>query len=244
MYPLVEFLVELRYRACYLVLGFAFNFLLFYCYSTELLFLFSKPLVNLTNIDKFIYTSLSDALFVYLKLAFYATSASTLFLLWYHVVTFLSAGLFNYELTRFLNLSLLAFFVFACGLLFFYLIFIPVVLWFFYINSFSALDTIRLAFEARVTDYLELVFEFLFLYIFIVQAPVLVSFYAYCRFLTYSIYKRHRVRFLLGCLSYVLIFSPPDIFTQAILFVYIFGTSELLVFLENLTAGYKIRNLK
>ena len=96
-----------------------------------------------------------------------------------------------------------------------------------------------LVFEARITEYLELILNFTYIFIFLIQLPLLIVLFFCYKFVKHLVYKKNRFLFILFIVIYIMIISPPDIITQSLLFLYVLFVLEFVVFINHLFACYK-----
>tara|TARA_B100001250_G_scaffold283267_1_gene245435 strand:+ start:753 stop:1490 length:738 start_codon:yes stop_codon:yes gene_type:complete len=234
MFSLKNDFYELKFRCFYIIISLLFSFLIGYLYRSEVLFLFSKPLVLLMGKSSkmsFIYTHLGEALFAQIKASFIISilcSFVPLFFinLWLYIIP----GLFVYE-RGFLKSSLLLFFVFSVlGFLIGYNLILPFA-WEFLI-SFSVSDNslsspFSVLLEARIKDYIDLVFNLVCIIFLVFQIPLIIIVLLSLRVISLNFCTTHRRYFLLISWIVAACVTPPDIVSQALVAVPLYGFVEL-----------------
>lgn len=232
MFILFEHLEELKYRILYIFLGFISYFILFYFYAAELLFIIVRPLETIIVLNKLIYTNLTDVFLIYFKLACCFSLLLTLSYIFYHILCFLSPGLYEYEVWNLIRGGIYIYLLLISMLLGFYYIFIPLVWSFFIDTKLAFFEIITLSFEVRITEYFNLIFKFLFVFLFTIQIPIYILFYIYSNFLDYTAYKLYRSLFFSIICIYVLILGPPDIIVQLMIISFIICIIEVLILIH------------
>ena len=236
---------ELKFRFLYILLSFFTSFLVCYSYKDQLVFFFSKPLILLTGQSSktlFIYTHLSEALVAQLKACFiisFATMVIPVFLInmWLYVVP----GLFRYE-RKLLNNFITLFLLFTLfGLLIGYKVFIPFVWKFlmsFSIQDSSIFNPFSVSLEARIKDYIDLIFDLTCLVLVIFQIPFLIVVSLLTGVSSLSFCISHRRYFLLFSWVIAACITPPDILSQSLVAIPLYGLIEL-TFLAFFCVGVK-----
>ena len=230
----VDYFKELKLRFIYILISFIFNCFLFFNFSQELLFILIKPLLAI-NSDKtfnyFIFTHMSDVLLVYIKIAFFFAIFCMIPVIFLQCLFFLIDGLYNYEKNFFIFVFVILFFLifYISFLLYFYII--PFI-WFFFINFELSLSNFLFGvyYEARITDYIGLIFSIFFIFISLFILPILMVFLLYFNILKISFFIRYRKYFFILFFIFGGVFSPPDIISQVILGLFIIFFYEVILF--------------
>jgi sec-independent protein translocase protein TatC len=228
-------LLEFKLRFMYTSLSFFVSFLTCYLYKDQLVFLFSKPLILLTGHSSktfFIYTHMSEALVAQLKACFIVSLSVTVVCvlslnLWLYVVP----GLFQYERNSLNNFIALFMFFLIFGFWSSYQVFIPFVWKFltgFGIQDNTALNPFSVVLEARIKDYIDFTFDLICLILLVFQIPFLIVILLLTNALTLKFCTLHRRYFLLISWIIAACVTPPDIISQSLVAIPLYGFTELV----------------
>jgi sec-independent protein translocase protein TatC len=221
---------EIKWRIFYLIIGILNTFLVGYAYSYEVLFLFTKPLIEITNKPNtsFIFTELTEAFFIQIEGSFILAIVFAFCpLILIHLWLYLKPSLFEYEakaLTQILILFLLSIIL---GFIIGYSKIIPTA-WQFFINFELNLETLpySILLEAKIKEYIDLLFRFTCMIVLAFQIPCFVGVALITSFVKIeSIITKRRYLFFAVWLVAALI-TPPDIVSQ------IFMAVPLYFFIE------------
>lgn len=220
--------LEAKNRISYLFLSFVITFSICYIYSLELIFLYVKPFLSFER--SFIFTELTEALYVTLEICVISSLCLVFPLFCYQTWCFFVPSFYNLERrgwSLFLSIStLLSMF----ALLSVYLFILPAiagVLLQFEIKS--QILTIQL--EARIDSYVNWSSK-LFLAVLIYGQLPLLSYMAFCLgFLSPDLLIRGRRVLLALSMLIAALLSPPDLFTQCLLTVFILLWIEAIIWL-------------
>ena len=240
------YLKELKFRIFYLFLCVFLNFLVYFHFAQEVLFLVIKPLVIVNdnqNLNYFIFTHMSDVLFIYIKISLmisFFCSGPILFLQgWF----FLVEGLYNYE-KNFLFILFFGFLV-LCVIVFLFLYhYIIPFIWVFFIN-FELNDSNALFgvyYEANITDYVNFIFSICLFSFILLLFPLIMVLSIYFNILNLKFFTLYRKYFYTCFLILSGIFSPPEILSQIIISVAIYIIYEMIVII-NLVISYYFNQL-
>jgi len=239
------YLNEIKYRVLYFIFSFLFNFFIWLFYSKESLFLIVRPLLNLTKGEQFsyfIFTNMTDVLFIYIKIALILAFVVALPFLFLQVWFFLVQGLYNYE-KNFLGIIFFLFIFLFINLIYFLYTFLIPFIWFFFINFelTSSESLFGMYYEARINDYVDFMFYIFFIFCCFLQFPILMIFLLYFNFLKIDFFINYRKYFVI--LFFVLggLFSPPDILSQIFISCFILIIYEIILFLNLLLQNYIIK---
>jgi sec-independent protein translocase protein TatC len=139
--PFTSHLEELRKRliTCFIAIG--VGFVLAYSLKEWLFHLLTAPLISVMQPgEKLIFTSLPEAFFVYLKVAFLSGTLLAIPVILYQFWMFIAPGLYTDERRHLAPIMVLSIFFFIAGALFGYFVVFPIGFEFFL--SFAT-DTIR-----------------------------------------------------------------------------------------------------
>jgi len=83
---------EIKKRLLFILGALVLNFIIFYYYSEEILYLIVSPL----GVDKYlIFTNITEAFFSYINLVIYSNLIILTFISFYHLISFLYPGLYK-----------------------------------------------------------------------------------------------------------------------------------------------------
>ncbi len=214
-YTLKEHFFELRFRLIKVISFFFVTFCLCYYYKNELLFILLKPLINVTQykIHRIIYTGLTEAFVSYLKLSVFSSFLLTFPIICYQLYFFIEPGLKNREK----NIILLVFVIspilfFSSSFILFY--FVMPKSWQFFL-SFETVDAVvPIVLEAKVSEYLTLVMQFIVAFGLAFQLPIVLVVLSILNVITTkSLKKKRRISIVINFIL-AAILTPPDIFSQ------------------------------
>ena len=108
------YIKEIRNRSCFLIITWISTIIISYSYKEKLLFLCLKPNLQYfeTSSFYFIFTDLTEIFTTYLELCYFITNQFFLIKLIYHIIIFISPGLYKFEYKKITNLILLNIFFF------------------------------------------------------------------------------------------------------------------------------------
>ena len=228
-----SYFLEIRNRFLLVVFGWVFTAFVCYFYKETLLFLLIKPnffSINLIPIY-FIFTSITEIFSTYLRLVYFLSNQICIICFLYHVLLFLSPGLYysEYELLKRILLLFL--------LLFFFSIFIhnTVILpacWNFFLSFQKTIinNSVSLYFEAKINEYLKFYINLYFMCNLSCQMfMILILFLIYIKG-DLKLIKKFRKIFYLSFVVFATIITPPDVMTQLILSSCMICVYEVLIF--------------
>ena len=215
-------------RVFYLMFCFAITLCICYIYSKELVFLYVKPFISLER--SFIFTELTEALYVTLEICVITSLCLVFPLLCYQTWCFFVPSLYNRERKRwsmFLSISTL---LSILALLSVYLLVLPEIaslLLMFEIKS--QILTIQL--EARIDSYVNWSSK-IFLAVLVYGQLPLLSYIAYhIGLLSPGLLIRNR-KLLFGLsLLVAALLSPPDVIAQWLVTIFIWSWIEVIIFI-------------
>lgn len=237
------YLNELKFRIGYLLFSVLFNFTIYFSFSKEILFLLIKPLLvinsNNQNLNYFIFTNMSDVLFIYIKISLVIALICSIPIIFFQFWFFLIKGLYNYEKTFLLLLFCLFFCLFFILFMLLYNYIIPFI-WVFFIN-FELNDSNSLFsvyYEANIMDYVNFLFYIYFILFSLLIFPLVMILFIYFEILDLNFFIIYRKYFYTIFLILSGIFSPPDIFSQIFISVLLYIIYELILIYSLIVAEY------
>jgi sec-independent protein translocase protein TatC len=226
--PLTEHLVELKKRLVRSLIAVGFGFGVCYYFKDGLFKIITKPLMAVMPKDSYmIFTSLPEAFFTYMKVAFFSSLLFTAPFWLYQIWKFISPGLYPREKKYVVPFVLSSSLLFIGGVLFAYFLALPPAFGFFV--EFSS-DTLRPMFTMR--EYLSFALKFLLAFGVSFQLPVFIFFMTKIGIVNSRILaKQRRYAILIIFITAAVLTPSPDAFTQIIMAIPLMILYEISVFL-------------
>ncbi len=217
--PLLEHLVELRRRLVYSFIAIIVLFFICYYFSAAIYAFLVQPLADilatLGGDRRMIYTSLHEAFFTYIKVAFFAALFIGFPFIASQIWMFVAPGLYKHEKRAFLPfLVATPILFFIGGALVYYMIF-PLA-WKFFLGFESAGGEGMLAIqlEAKVDQYLSLVMQLIFAFGLCFELPVVMTLLARAGMVSAAgMAAKRRYAIVLAFVA-AAILTPPDVISQ------------------------------
>ena len=215
-----KYYIELKNRIFLTLSGWIFTIITCYYYKQALLF----SLTNTINEFKeskpyFILTDISEVFYVYINLALFISNQIGLILLFYHILIFLTLGLYKNELNKIKSLFKTFIVTWIIFNVLFYKLLIPIS-WNFFL-SFQQSETfnqpITLFFETKLLDFFNYFTNFYFLCFFSYQFLILILFILNNLIVGKQHIKSFRKFFYIIFLLFSTVITPPDVFSQLII---------------------------
>lgn len=230
--------IEMKLRLFYLFLSTICTFLLCYNFQIEIVYIISKPFIELQQ--TFIFLELTEAFYTLIKICTILTLLFLIPLISYHIWVFFIPSFYKIERNRINFFFLLIFFLFTIEIFITYLIILPKICHFLISFEMSSeinksninIDPlISVEFNAQIGSYVELIIKILTLILTLFQIPLCICFLYSKKFLyVSSLYYNRKILCLLSLLISAFI-VPPDITSQLVIAVFIYITFELLIFI-------------
>ena len=227
-----KYTAEMKNRFSLIILSWLLSASIAYYYKGTLLFLSLKTLINgqTNNEIYFIATNLTEILSAYLKLSYFIANVVTLIVAIYHLLIFLSPGLYKWE---HFNLKHVAIKGTISGIFSLIMInkYIMALCWKFFLG-FQKPDvhnSVSLYFEGKICEYIE--FYVLICIVCMISSQLTVYLFLYLDFIKKKVrfVKNYRKLFYIIFLILATLVTPPDVWSQiTILFLFLI-TYELIV---------------
>lgn len=234
-----KYYLEIKNRFFLVILSWIFTTGICYLYKDSLLFLLINSANTLKNSQTqpyFIFTDISEIFYVYINVIFFISNQISLFLLLYHLLIFLSLGLYKTELIKFKFLFKTFIITWFFSTILFYNFLIPFS-WEFFLN-FQQTGTIdqpiSLFFEARLFDFLDYFTKFYSLCFLSCQFLIVIIFFLHSFVNKKKQIKSFRKIFYLIFLLFSTMITPPDIFSQILITFYLIFIYEIITFTQYL----------
>ncbi len=224
--------IELKYRILYSLLNIFLSFIIFFEYKVELFFLISESFLSLQK--QFIYTSLLDPLFFYIKI----TLLATLFIFFPIGIYFFSFFFIKSIYNVYIKIYTVSFFILFSINFFLYFFFFNFLLKFFFnflltFQRKKEIILLQLHFEATIQQYFSFFFSLIFICILLIFLPILFFSLTYFTYIKNIFLKKLSFRkyIFIFISSFFLLIAPPDFIIQIIILPLIFFVIELYIYL-------------
>lgn len=237
-YTLTEHFLELKARLIRILVIFGLGVGVCYYFSHEIGELLLEPLHRLRpdHLRKIIYTGLSEAFFIYLKLAVFSSCVIIMPILVIEIYLFISPGLRRSErkLAAFMLATSPTLFWLGGIFVFYYVM--PRA-WYFFLSFEQTNITMPLILEARISEYLNLVMQLIIAFGLAFQLPIILLMLNLVKLVTITDLKRHRRLAVVVNFIIAGILAPPDVISQFALAIPMIGLYEAAIiagkFVEN-----------
>ena len=230
--------IEIKLRFFYLFLSTMCTFLLCYNFQIEIVYIISKPFIELQQ--TFIFLELTEAFYTLIKICTILTLLFLTPLLFYHIWVFFVPSFYQIERNKIKFFFLLVFFLFTVEIFITYLIVLPKICNFLISFEMSSeinksginIDPlISVEFKAQIGSYVGLTIKIFTLILILFQIPLCICF-LYSKKILYvsSLYCNRKTLCLLSLLISAFI-VPPDITSQLVIAAFIYIIFELLIFI-------------
>jgi sec-independent protein translocase protein TatC len=232
--PLLDHLIELRTRLLWSMGAFLVAFFVCYHFSGEIYSFLAEPLAHVLESRgenrRLIYTSLTEAFFTYLKVAFFGAAFLAFPVIAGQLYLFIAPGLYRSEKRAFLPFLLATPILFVLGAALAYYFVFPVA-WSFFISFETSTGGggLPIELEAKVGEYLDLVMKLIFAFGVAFQLPVALSLLAKVGIVSSKSLKKYRRYAYVGMFIIAAILAPPDVITQCGLAIPLIGLYEISI---------------
>lgn len=228
--PLTAHLQELRRRLILSFVAIGAGFLICYTFSKSLFDLLAAPLLRLMpNGGALIFTSVAEAFFTYMKVAFIGgfilASPFVLYQLW----AFVAPGLYRHEKRYVVPLLFAGSFFLVLGILFAYFIAIPI--GFKFLLGYAK-DFIKPM--PSMKEYLSFSIKFLLAFGLVFEFPVVLIILARIGVIDSKTMVRHRKYAILLIFIFAAVMTPPDLISQVLMALPLMGLYELSILLSKI----------
>jgi len=221
-----EHLEELRKRFIICLVAVGIGFLLSYGFSKQLYQLLALPVRDVFDAEhSFIFTSLTEPFFTYLKLAFFAGIALASPVIIYQTWAFIAPGLYRHEKKYALPFVSLATTFFVAGVLFCFLVVFPIACNFF--AGFAQAGLIEM--KLKMSDYLSFSCMFMLAFGVVFELPIVILFLARIGVVNHQQLVRSRKYVMLLAFVAGALLTPPDIISQCLMAIPLLGLYEISI---------------
>jgi sec-independent protein translocase protein TatC len=234
---LTDHLIELRKRLVRSVIILLIGFGVCYYYKDFIFDIVTRPLVQVLPKNSYlIYTGLTEAFFVYMKLAFFASLIITCPFIIYQIWRFISPALHSSEKKFVLPFVLFSTLLFISGVLFGYFVALPPAFEFFVSFNNQYLQSM-----ISFSDYISLFVTFLLGFGLSFELPVFMFFLAKLRIVNSQMLSKNRKYAILVIFIVAAILTPsPDALSQVLMAIPLMFLYEVSIFITKFAGKKKV----
>ncbi len=236
---LTEHLIELRKRLLRILIALGIGFGICYYYKDLVFDIITKPLTQvLPPNSHLVYIGVTEAFFVYMKLAFFASLLITSPIILYQIWKFISPGLLSKEKKYVIPFMLSSTLLFLGGVLFGYFIALPPAFEFFVSFNNQYLQAM-----ISFREYLSLFVTFLLGFGLSFELPVFIFFLAKLGIVNAKMLSKHRkYAILLIFISAAILTPSPDALSQILMAIPLMFLYEVSIFVAKFAKKEKETN--
>jgi sec-independent protein translocase protein TatC len=228
--PLTVHLQELRKRLILSFIAVGGGFALCYTFAEKIFDILAAPLLEMMpQGGSLIFTSVAEAFFTYMKVAFIAGLILASPFVLYQIWAFVAPGLYRHEKKYVVPFVLAGSFFFALGIFFGYYVALPI--GFKFLLGFAT-DFIKPL--PSMKEYLSFTIKFLLAFGLVFEFPVVLVLLARIGVVDARTLARQRKYAILLIFVFAAILTPPDIVSQVIVALPMIGLYELSILLSKL----------
>jgi sec-independent protein translocase protein TatC len=259
--PLVEHLAELRTRLIRSVLAFVIFMIASFAVARPIFNFLAAPLIDALQDfgqrPEMIYTGLQQGFMVHIRISIFGGFVLAFPIIAHQLWRFVAPGLYRQEKRAFLPFLISSPVLFAVGGAFAYFIVLPLAFRFFLgfqqfgmgfedIEGVAAQqgEELTIQFLGTINEYLGLTMKFIVAFGLCFQLPVLLTLMGKAGLVSAQGLGDVRKYAMVGILVLAAVVTPPDVITQVILFVVVYGLYEISILLVRLVERRREAELK
>lgn len=249
--PLIEHLAELRTRLIWSALAFMVGMVICFTVAEPLLNFISQPIADVLRArgedPRLIFTAPQEKFFVLIRISVIGGLALSFPVIAYQLWRFVAPGLYKSEKNAFLPFIIASPALFLLGAAFAHFVVTPLAMNFFigFSDAIPALanmiagegnfepgpesQELTTVFLGSVRESLDLSLKFIFAFGLCFQLPVLLTLMGKAGLVTGESLANMRKYAVVGILTLAALVTPPDVVTQVILFVVVYGLYEISI---------------
>ncbi len=236
--PLIEHLTELRTRLMHVAVAFIVGMIICFTVWNPIFNFLTEPLCT-TMAERgqpdcgLILIKLQEGFFVAVSISLFGGLVLSFPYISYQLWRFVAPGLYKSEKSAFLPFMIASPVMFLLGASFAFYVVMPLAFDFFlgFQQSSDSEVAAAIDFQGSVQEYLRLTIKFIVAFGLCFQLPVLLTLMGKAGLVSAKGLGEMRKYAVVGILVLAALVTPPDVITQAILFVVVYGLYEVSIFL-------------
>lgn len=252
--PLIEHLAELRTRLIRSVLAFVIAMVLCFTVARPIFNFLAEPLARLLRENgqqpELIFTGLQQGFMTQVRISLFGGFCLAFPVIGHQMWRFVAPGLYRQEKHAFLPFLLASPALFIIGGAFAFYVVLPLAFDFFLsFQQFGGGDLVEgeeltVQFLGTINEYLGLTMKFIIAFGLCFQLPVLLTLMGKAELVSAKGLGEVRKYAVVGILTLAAVVTPPDVVTQVILFVVVYGLYEISILLVKLVERRRERDLR
>lgn len=227
---LIEHFLELKKRLIFIIICFFITFILGWIISPYLEEILTQPLLYILDETEFLYSNLTDGLFIKFSLSTSFALFLTFPVLFFQIWKYLSPGLLKKEKKVLLTILFCSPILFIIGVLFSFYVLLPLMFNFFIqLNNETSIPSVLMPITK---DYLLFALKMLKSFGIVFQLPLIIILLNLVNIITYETIKNLRRYVYVFIFIVSAILTPPDVLSQIILaipMILLFEISLLII---------------
>ena len=193
-------------------------------FSSDIYYFFSEPLIKQLSIfnGSMITTKLSATFIIPFKITAVVAFLIAYPLVFYHIWTFVSPGLYKQEKIFAYYIFFLSFLLFILAIIFVYFFIFPVIF-----NFFITMTPKNIELMIDMSSYLDMIIGLFLAFGIAFQIPLLMTALVKFGLIKHNVFKSNRSYFFVFSFLFGAIFTPPDILSQLLLAIPVYLLYEL-----------------
>jgi sec-independent protein translocase protein TatC len=233
--PFLAHLTELRNRLLVAVVAFGIGLVFTYTYKEQIFAILMHPFVTIMpKGSSFIFTSVTEAFMAYFKLSLVAAVFVSSPVILYELWMFVSPGLYEKEKRYVFPFITFGSALFAAGILFCYFFVMP-----FLFRFFVGFGSDFVVPMPSLKEYIGLAIRLLVMFGLMFEMPLLVYYLAKIGVIKYDTLARKRRYAILGIFVVSAVITPPDVASQMLMVVPLYGLYEVSVIIARFVGKKK-----
>lgn len=254
--PLIEHLAELRTRLINSAIAFVIAMILCFTVWNPIYNFLTRPLCDALSVSgqecSLIFIKLQEGFMVAIRISLLGGFALAFPVIGYQLWRFVAPGLYRQEKNAFLPFLVASPILFFIGAAFAFYVVTPLAFDFFLgfqqgavpAEGQVASDVAAIAFQGSAEEYLSLTMKFIIAFGLCFQLPVLLTLMGKAGLVSAEGLKSVRKYAVVGILVLAAVVTPPDVITQVILFVVVYGLYEISIWLVKIVENKREAQLR